>query len=380
MDWSWNFIDNLFATAYNKDMKKAIYAGSFDPVTNGHLWVIEQGAKLFDKLFVVLAYNPQKSGYFSVAQRQQLLTKVLGHLPNVEVILLSNDYVAQSAKTLQVDYLLRGIRNTTDYEYEKTIERVNLKINPQLQTIYLTPPAELSEISSSMVKSLVGFPGWQALVQNMVPAPVVSGFLTNLYRSKLQAEWESLAGTNSVSQKWFDIILAKHSESHRYYHHTGHLVSLLTQMSDLPQLDTLTTAALKYAIFFHDIIYNPQSKTNEVDSKNLFSQFAQEINLDGVIATLTEDTILATAHHFQTPKDPRTNYFLDLDLSILGASESEFAQYEQAIRLEYGFVPEDIYQVERAKIMKTLLNPYKTTWGQNKYQTQATSNLSRYKS
>lgn len=360
-------------------MRKAIYAGSFDPLTNGHLWVITQGAKLFDKLFVVLAYNPNKSGYFSVQKRQEFLNEATNHLPNVEIVLLSNDYVAQSAQKLGADYLLRGIRNTTDYEYEKTIERVNLKINPTLQTVYLTPPAELSEISSSMVKSLVGFPGWQSLVATMVPSAVVGGFLYQQNYQFLKTEWEKLVGTGSVSQKWLEIILTKHSEPHRYYHNTNHLVSLLRNAQDLPSVNTLVTAAIKYAVFFHDLVYNPQSKTNEMDSKILFSQFTQEYPVDGIIATLVEDTILATAHHFQTPKDPLTNYFLDLDLSILGANTQEFEEYEQNIRKEYQFVPDQIYEVERAKIMKTLLNPYKTDWGKQKYLAQASINLSRYK-
>lgn len=360
-------------------MKTAIYAGSFDPVTNGHLWVITQGAKLFDKLVVVLAYNPNKTGHFTVQQRQAFIQSVTKHLSNVEVVLLSDDYVAQAAKKMKATYLLRGIRNATDYEYEKTIERVNTKINPDLQTVYLTPPAELSEISSSMVKSLVGFPGWQSLVGTMVSPTVVSGFLYQQHYQYLKTEWEKLVGTSSVTAKWLDIILTKHSEPHRFYHNTSHLSALLKNMNDLPPQNSLTMAALKFSVFFHDIIYNPQSKTNELDSKNLFTDFTREYPVDSHIASLVEETILATAHHFQTPKNPETNFFLDLDLSILGASEKDYDQYEQAIRLEYGFVPEDIYQVERAKIMKTLLNPYKTDWGKNKYTAQAQLNLARYK-
>lgn len=279
-------------------MKTAIYAGSFDPISNGHLWVINQGSKLFDKLFLVLAYNPNKNGYFTVNQRQALMKESTKHLANVEVVLLADDYVAQAAKKMHATYLLRGIRNSTDYEYEKTIERVNNKINPDLQTVYLIPPAELSEISSSMVKSLVGFPGWQLLVGTTVPSVVVSGFLYQMHAQYLKTEWEKLVGTGTVSSKWLDIILTKHSESHRYYHNTSHLVALLKNMSDLPMQNSLTTAALKYSVFFHDIIYDPKSKNNELDSKNLFIEFTKEYPVDGLISSLVEETILATAHHF----------------------------------------------------------------------------------
>jgi pantetheine-phosphate adenylyltransferase len=361
-------------------MKIAIYAGSFDPLTNGHLWVIKEGVKLFDKLIIVVAHNPSKKGYFTPQQRVEFIQAATSNFPQVEVLLLSEDYVAQKALELNATYLLRGIRNGADYEYEKTIERINQKINPKLQTVYLNPPAELSEISSSIVKSLVGFPGWQKLVASMVPKEVVSGFLYQQHLPFLKNEWEKLVGTSTVSAKWLEIILTKHSESHRYYHNTNHLVDLLKQMNDLPIKNSLTTMALKFAVFFHDLVYDPKSKQNELDSKNLFTTFSKEYPVDASVASLVEEMILATSAHFKQPNQAEVNYFLDLDLSILGSSAKAFTQYEQAIREEYNFVPEDIYQVERAKIMKTLLNPYKTEWGKNKYNNLATLNLERYKS
>lgn len=362
-------------------MKKAIYAGSFDPITNGHLWVIQQSSKLFDEVLVILAFNPNKSSYFNLNEKQNQIQAAISSFPNVKLKTVSDQYIAKVAQTEGADYLVRGIRNIQDFEYEKTIERINQKINPTLQTIYLTPPAELSEISSSMVKSLIGFPGWQTLVKTMVSDKVLSGFLRKHHQEFISKEWFNLSGKSTLTEEYLEKILDNHSQSHRYYHNLSHLVALLkhadVMIKDL-KLDSVSAATIKYSIFFHDLIYNPMSKTNEVDSAAVWTEFAQKQNFMAVMEEMVKETILATASHSKSVKYPITELFLDLDLSILGSSPEVFMQYEEAIRQEYIFVPEDVYQAERAKIMKLLVNPFKTSWGKNNWDTKAKENLKKY--
>ena len=113
-----------------------IYAGSFDPPTNGHLWMIEQGAALFDELVVVLGENPDKRVFMSVTQRMDALRGMLAGGPaNVRVEKMQGCFLVDFARRIGATHLLRGIRNTVDFEYEKSMDRMNARMEPQIRTI-----------------------------------------------------------------------------------------------------------------------------------------------------------------------------------------------------------------------------------------------------
>lgn len=151
----------------------AVYAGSFDPPTLGHLWMMQQGASLFDELVVVAAVNPDKKGFLPMPQRRAALSSLLSDLPdNVRVVELEKGFLAEYARSIGASYLLRGVRNASDFDYEKTLARVNSQMVPQLQTVFLTPPAELENVSSSLLRGFVGQPGWQNWVRPFVTPSV----------------------------------------------------------------------------------------------------------------------------------------------------------------------------------------------------------------
>lgn len=150
-----------------------IYAGSFDPPTNGHLWMIRRGAELFDELVVVLAVNPEKRGFLSMEQRKALLETLLAEMPsNVRLAVVEQGFLVDFARKAGARFLLRGIRNTVDFEYEKQMSRMNARMEPEIQSVFLMPPGELEEISSSMVRGFVGVPEWQRWVRACVPQAV----------------------------------------------------------------------------------------------------------------------------------------------------------------------------------------------------------------
>ena len=153
-------------------MRRAIYAGSFDPTTNGHMWVVEQGARLFDELIVVIGQNPSKKGHWSVEERITILEKCVAQWPNVTVRVFDGRYLVRVAAELGAKYLLRGVRNATDFAYEQTIRNVNSDLEPSVETIFVMTPREIAEISSSTVRGMVGFEGWQDVVKRFVPGPV----------------------------------------------------------------------------------------------------------------------------------------------------------------------------------------------------------------
>ncbi len=147
-----------------------IYAGSFDPPTNGHMWMIQRGAEMFDELVVVLAVNPDKRGLFSLAQRQQLMESLLESLPShVRLATVEQGFLVDFARKVGAGFLLRGIRNTKDFEYEKSMARMNARMESDIRSVFLMPPGELEEISSTMVKGFIGVPGWQRWVRSCVP-------------------------------------------------------------------------------------------------------------------------------------------------------------------------------------------------------------------
>jgi len=152
----------------------AMYAGSFDPITNGHLWMIERAIEMFDKLIVLIASNPTKKYMFDIPTRADMVFKCLEEhylvKQNIEVHVLGpDDYVVNYAMKLGVKFLLRGIRTVADFDYERSLNLINTDIEPIIHTIFLMPPRHLAEISSSTVKSILGPVGWQDIVYKYVP-------------------------------------------------------------------------------------------------------------------------------------------------------------------------------------------------------------------
>jgi len=151
----------------------AVYAGSFDPPTAGHVWMIEQGAALFGELIVALGVNPEKRYLFSEDERLQMLRECTAHLPNVRVQFFSNQFLIHFAESVSAGFVLRGIRNESDYEQERTMRNVNGDLDPGVTTVFLIPPRAIAEVSSSLVKGLVGPAGWEEIVKSYVSAGVL---------------------------------------------------------------------------------------------------------------------------------------------------------------------------------------------------------------
>lgn len=151
-------------------MKKVgVYAGSFDPPTKGHLWMMQRGAELFDELVVVLAVNPDKKGFLTMDTRAALLRELTASLPNARVECLTEGFLVDWSKAQGATHLLRGIRNAADFDYEKAMAQMNARMEPALQSVFLMPPSELESVSSSLVRGFVGQKGGDRWVNACVP-------------------------------------------------------------------------------------------------------------------------------------------------------------------------------------------------------------------
>ncbi len=140
-------------------MKNAVYAGSFDPITLGHIEVIEKSHKLFDHLYVVIAQNTQKKGLFTVAERQRQIATAVARFENVSVV-VSDRLTVQAAQELQAQYLIRGgVRGNVDLESEMAIAELNSTLDESIQTLFIPASSQTRAISSSMIKEIASFGG-----------------------------------------------------------------------------------------------------------------------------------------------------------------------------------------------------------------------------
>ncbi|MEI6177500.1 MAG: pantetheine-phosphate adenylyltransferase [Verrucomicrobiota bacterium] len=153
-------------------MRTAVYAGSFDPPTNGHLWMIERGLEMFDRLIVAIGTNPSKRYSFTVEERLELLRDSTTPCENLIISHFDNRYLVDYARKTHAKYVLRGIRTSHDYEYERVMRHINADMAPEITTVFLMPPRDIAEVSSNMIKSLIGPKGWEDTVQRYVPEPV----------------------------------------------------------------------------------------------------------------------------------------------------------------------------------------------------------------
>jgi pantetheine-phosphate adenylyltransferase len=137
---------------------KAVYPGTFDPVTNGHLDIISRGSTLFDELIVAVAMNLSKKPFFELSERIQFIEASVSHLPNVTVLGF-NELLIHFVKRQRAKVILRGLRAVSDFEYEFQLAGMNHHLDKGIETLFLTPSEHLMFISSSLVREIAVYGG-----------------------------------------------------------------------------------------------------------------------------------------------------------------------------------------------------------------------------
>jgi pantetheine-phosphate adenylyltransferase len=157
-------------------MKTIVYPGTFDPVTNGHIDLVERASRLFDKVVIGIASSQRKSPLFTIEERIELASECLQHMPNVEIhgfdCLLVN-FVSDC----NADAIMRGLRAVSDFEYEFQLANMNRALSPEIESIFLTPSEKFSYISSSLVREISSLKGD---VSQFVPANVAKALAARL--------------------------------------------------------------------------------------------------------------------------------------------------------------------------------------------------------
>ena len=167
-------------------MKIAIYPGSFDPITSGHLNIIQRASKIFDKLIVCVMVNAGKNPMFTLDERVELIRRVTKDLPNVEVD-GSSDLLADYAKRRGSCVIVKGLRAVSDFENEFQMALINHKINPDLDTMFLTADNQYMYLSSSTVKELGGY---GVDLADFLPGEIIPDFQERIEKRKKQSKEE----------------------------------------------------------------------------------------------------------------------------------------------------------------------------------------------
>ena len=150
-------------------MRRAIYPGSFDPVTNGHLDIIERGCKLFDEIIIAILVNPEKQPFFTVEERSAMLNDVLQQIDHKDCTVRVDSFsglLVQYAVAQEADVIVRGIRAISDYEYELQMALMNRRLEPNIETVFMMPAESYSYVSSRLVKEVFQLGG---TVEGLVP-------------------------------------------------------------------------------------------------------------------------------------------------------------------------------------------------------------------
>ena len=155
---------------------RAVYAGSFDPLTNGHVDIVMRGLKTFDKVVLAIANNPQKAHNFTIDERIQMARDCVGSLPGIEIDTFDG-LLVEYARKKGIKVLLRGLRAVSDFEYEFQLASMNRKLNREVETVFMMTSEESFYLSSRLVREVASF---GADVREMVPASVFTALQARL--------------------------------------------------------------------------------------------------------------------------------------------------------------------------------------------------------
>lgn len=156
---------------------KAVYAGTYDPWTQGHNHVLEQAVPLFSEITLAIGINPAKKPYFDLPTRLAFLRDVAAEFENVRVDTFQDIYLVDYAESIGATHIIRGLRNTADFEYELSLAQINLGINPRIRTVFFMADRAFADISSSNVKGMIGPNGWKEVVKDYIPFTMWDRFI-----------------------------------------------------------------------------------------------------------------------------------------------------------------------------------------------------------
>lgn len=342
-------------------MKKIAFAGSFDPITNGHLWVIEEALQIAEEVVVFIASNSQKVSYFSIEEKKSMIRASLeerGIGSRVTIVVLKNEYAAYSALQAGCDYSIRGIRSAADFDYESLIQQTNRDILMGTKTLFVMPPRDLESVSSSFIKSLIGPPGWHWHIKELVSQPVYLALMKK-YVTRMVCNYMGLLISEDEKKKFVDQLFTHYGDN-RFYHNIEHIVHTFQELEwaianhNIPD-SIYQDVAL--ALAGHDIVMG--AKDSQFSDEELSAQWMEQwLESHGLVRPDIGPMILSTQHlsgkyTLTTEKEKLIN---SIDLAILAQNDKVYNWYTIGVRQEYSFVSDNDFNIGRLSALETLLN------------------------
>lgn len=350
-------------------MKRIAFSGTLDPITNGHMWVIDEARSLADEVTIFLSENTLKKPQFPAEERKRIieLSAAERGWTNVQVVIVKSDYTARVAKKAGIDYLIRGIRNTSDFDYENLIQQTNVDVLHGAKTIFVMPPRDLGSVSSSFVRTLQGPVGWHWKMKQFVPGPAYRAWILDWLRKEWNALWcgeESGQGLSPVAELWFARLTGPTSYGgpERHYHNLDHLVHGLTEIkawAGRTNAEKDEADLLRKAFWFHDAVYGKSA--NALDGAISDEEASAQLWLGSGLGRDAKDSqacalLIRATDHFQENRieHPLKHVMLGVDLAVLGQEDETYDTYAAAIRFEYAHVPDDEYLEKRRGALEHL--------------------------
>lgn len=373
-------------------MKKIGFSGTLDPITNGHMWVINEARSLADEVVVLLSQNPAKAPKFTAEERKSIIALSCAEQgwDNVQVVIVKGDYTARAARKHGAECLIRGIRTTADFDYENLIQQTNVDVLQGAKTIFVMPPRDLGSVSSSFVKALEGPIGWNWIMKKFVPGPAYHAWVLGWLRKEWETLWDCAhadAPTVAHADQWFVRLTGStaYGGPERHYHNLDHLVHGLCEIrvwAANTQPDARDVEIVKQAFWFHDAEYGHAvgaPLSNEEASAQLWLGSHLHHDLADAAAL-----IRATDHFQEASVQHRLkDVLLGVDLAILGQNEEVYQNYARGIRKEYAHVPEAKYRQQRSAVLAHLCRKaeanelYGDPYFADQYNIAAIANMTR---
>ena len=327
-----------------------VYAGSFDPFTNGHLEIVDQAIEIFDKVIVLVADNPDKRHWLSGAERRAIIEKSVAE--KVEVSLLTGlDLAVEWARRLGA-CLVRGLGEFTDYPAEKALAGINSRLRPEVKTVFLMTKGADSQMRSSAVRAALKYRfGWRS-IREAVPPATFNAAMFKLLAGKAEAVGLPKPDLTSLSRY-----------TGRPHHNLEHLVYMLDMAEEWnPDGRAAEAADLWNAVIYHDLFVDSDPEVEADEYVALSLRKLEEMNLSGCDRAKVAEMIQVTDHRTYTFVSGRgpdmtsgQELIRRLDLAILGESPYEYARYAEAVKREYTPKYGERYQPGRAAFLQTVL-------------------------
>lgn len=336
-----------------------IYAGSFDPVTNGHLDIINRACNLFDKVVIAIGINPSKKYTFSPEDRVEMIKtlywkQIRSH--SMTVSYMHNDFLVHYAKSVGATHIIRGIRSHKDFDDESLMQRINKEIDPSVETVFFVPNKEFIDVSSSLVKALTGPKYWHFVVRNYVPINV-------LYRLA-HMEFHKACRKMNLNEASTEKIWGKYGVYPRQYHNPLHILDVLSDMNVYENLFCDDIMAASYAILLHDVEDTEKESVEFFKSNSFVDQAFPTFQPPWVRKEFEEkvEGLIMATDHSRTDFDVFSNdqeLVHDFDLMILASNSEVYKSYSKSVQQESMAkyeISEEEYREKRIEFLEKLMD------------------------